>query len=275
MRRLSLLLLILLGCGPDFERPSVVNSLRILTVRAEPAAVRPGETIVLTPLVVDPRGSNRIVTYAWSECVTMDGGTFDFLLPSECAKADDLPIRSAEPEIEIFIPEEAAQLAAIAEFTGQSGSFGIPVRLAVRAADEERIAIVPVTVALDSEQAPNANPTFDGLTEGGESWPEGEERTLTLTNPLRLSASWPSANAERYSYVARGDERLVTTQEVIAVNWYSSVGEFDPDVTSKGYLQTKLELFSRPAPDVNARIWVVISDGRGGVAFTERPIRVP
>jgi len=274
MRVLVALLTLSLGCGPDFERPSVVNSLRILAVRADPAAVRPGQATVLTPLVADPYGARRTVTYEWAACVTMDADSFEFLLASDCAAAEDRPILSTDPTLSVPIPAEVADLAEVQDFTGQSGSFGIPVRLVVRAGAEEQIAIVPVAVVLDEAAEPNQNPVFASIEEGGDPWAEGEDRSLPVNGSLRLRATWPPEAAEEYSYDPTGPATRVDVKEVVAVNWYSSIGEIDPDVTSDGFLDTTLRLKARPPQGVDARLWMVISDGRGGTAYTERRLTV-
>ena len=168
--RLSAVALILLGCGPDFERPSVVHKLRILAVRSDPAAVDlETDTMVrLTPLVPDPLGGDRAATYAWSPCVSVNGTTVDVLFPSDCAVADDLAVLSEDPVLDFAVPPEVAKLSDLEDFIGQSGSFGIPVRLVVEAGDERQVAIVPVAVALSGE--PNTNPDFPTLEIDGEGW---------------------------------------------------------------------------------------------------------
>lgn len=280
MRSALPIALVVAGCGPDFDRPSVVDSLRILAVRADPAAVAPGETTTLTVLVADPLGVARAVTYSWGACITFDGPMPDILLPSDCAAtSEDLPIPGTPSadgsEITVTIPVEIEMLAKIEGLIGQSGTFGLPLRLVIEAGDERQIAIVPVSVVFEGE--PNENPEFEALSEGGSPWPAGEPRTVREDPPLLLEASWPDDAAESYSYVARGTNEVVTTEEVLAVNWYSSAGTLEPDVTSDGFLATGLTLDPEEPPPVGAdlRLWIVLSDGRGGVAWTERPLTTP
>jgi len=45
------------ACGPDFDPPSELNSLRILAVRAEPPEARPGQEVTLDALDWVPEGS--------------------------------------------------------------------------------------------------------------------------------------------------------------------------------------------------------------------------
>jgi hypothetical protein len=52
---------LVVGCGPSYDPPSVVDSLRVLAVRPEPASGAPGETVTLEMLVADgtPRESGE------------------------------------------------------------------------------------------------------------------------------------------------------------------------------------------------------------------------
>ena len=56
------LLFLLVACsGPAYDEPSLVNGLRVLAVRPEPASGAPGETVTLEMLTVDgtPRASGE------------------------------------------------------------------------------------------------------------------------------------------------------------------------------------------------------------------------
>jgi len=271
MRALGIAL-VLLGCGPDFERPSVVNKLRILAVRLDPAAVELEEnaTITLTPLIADPFGAGRAITYSWSPCVTVTGTgampSVDFRFPADCADADDLLVMGEDPTLDYAVPPEFAMLAGYEDFIGQSGSVGIPVRLIVEAGDERQIAIVPVAVVPPADPV-NRNPDFATLDIGATE--------LAVGDAIDLRATWDEEAAETYSYVAGGSGQQVETQEVIAVNWFSSIGEIDPDVTSDDHLDTKLKLPDPPPEGIDPHLWAVISDGRGGVSWRDIPLTTP
>jgi hypothetical protein len=57
------------ACGPGYDPPSVVDSLRVLAVRPEPASGAPGETITLEMLVADgarkPGEAPRALEVVW------------------------------------------------------------------------------------------------------------------------------------------------------------------------------------------------------------------
>ncbi|HEV8322049.1 MAG TPA: hypothetical protein VG389_10575 [Myxococcota bacterium] len=54
------------GCGfPQFDPPSLVDSVRILAIKAEPPEVAPGESSVVTASIFDPAGAPLMI---WSVC---------------------------------------------------------------------------------------------------------------------------------------------------------------------------------------------------------------
>jgi len=67
-----LLSLPLAACLEDLPSPSVVDDLRVLAVKAEPAEAAPGDSVTLEALVVDPLA--RPPRYAWYACVVVEQG---------------------------------------------------------------------------------------------------------------------------------------------------------------------------------------------------------
>ncbi len=54
------------GCGiPQFDPPSLVNSVRILAIKAEPPEAAPGDSVVVTTAVFDPLAAPLLV---WTVC---------------------------------------------------------------------------------------------------------------------------------------------------------------------------------------------------------------
>ena len=60
------------ACLEDLPSPSVIDDLRVLAIKAEPAEVSPGDTVELQALVVDPL--TRPPRYAWYACVVVEQG---------------------------------------------------------------------------------------------------------------------------------------------------------------------------------------------------------
>ena len=74
----ALLSLFSLGCGPDFDPPSELHSLRVLAVQKDAPYAQPGDTVNLTMLWQDASPlAGRNVTIAWSlPCINPPGDLY-------------------------------------------------------------------------------------------------------------------------------------------------------------------------------------------------------
>ena len=66
-------LLSVLGCEPEFDPGSRVNSFRVLGQQTDVPFAKPGETVNIDSLSYDPQG--RTVTWAWGACVNPAAST--------------------------------------------------------------------------------------------------------------------------------------------------------------------------------------------------------
>src|SRR6186713_2268377 len=93
-RFIAFLCLFLLGCGPDFDPPSELHSLRVLAVEKDVPYAQPGQTVNLQILWQDASplaGKDRPIALAWSPpCFDPPGDLFyacfsdpDFLSPDK------------------------------------------------------------------------------------------------------------------------------------------------------------------------------------------------
>lgn len=97
------------GCGDDFPQESKLESLRILTVRAEPPEARPGEAVAIDALVFVPpdlaeAGAPRL---DWRACFLASMAP-EFGGRSEGAGAGGLPPSCFDLE-EVLTPQELAE----------------------------------------------------------------------------------------------------------------------------------------------------------------------
>jgi len=271
-----LLSLSALSCTPDFTAASVVEELRVLAVRADPAAAAPGEDVTLSTLVADPRGGGRELLYAWEACLDDDPeAEIPVLTDIDCARAEDLPPLGSEPTLTYRIPEEIADIEQLRLFIDQSGTLGIPVRLRVWPTDspeEHKTTIVPVSVQL--EGTANTNPVLDGLLKAGEPWPEDEPLVLRLDQAVTLAATWPASNEESYTVVTAGTGEVLDRQEIMAVSWFASAGKLADGTSSADEpdVEIELELEQLPPEGTRLRVWAILSDGRGGFDWAVRDI---
>jgi hypothetical protein len=90
------------ACGPGYDPPSVVDSLRVLAVRPEPASGAPGETVTLEMLYVDgaPRENDeppRPIEVAWlGGCHNPEARLYYTCFPTIAAIAGELSDKVVE-----------------------------------------------------------------------------------------------------------------------------------------------------------------------------------
>jgi hypothetical protein len=190
------------ACTPDFEDPTTVKDLRLLSVTAEPpeilvdlpAVLASGQapadlpSVMLEPLVVDPHGNGRAVTMEAQACgnqvgVNQEGTTQrpgnvrDTIAQAPCP-ADALLVGQATatagpdglvPFKVTFTPTAELLIAAV-KADPFSLQLGLPISVAftLRAqdgSDEQVVAIKRVlfTPRLFEAQKPNGNPRIEAL----------------------------------------------------------------------------------------------------------------
>ena len=66
----------LAACDTGLPKVYEIDGLRVLGIQAQPPEVAPGDTVMLTSLVVDPE--ERPLTLSWSACVLSERGTGAF-----------------------------------------------------------------------------------------------------------------------------------------------------------------------------------------------------
>jgi hypothetical protein len=202
-----------LGCT-DFQNPTTVVDLRMLAVEIEPSeiilnadlgnpsmpVVDPASNppLVVTPLVVDPRGDGRPVTYTISACPNdpfapappgggQGGGAFPsggarttvgsalcdenspttwLLTPSPAVAGDSVTVQPSVDELAVAFMKDIFP----DQYGNLHGGFdlGMPLTLDIKVdADGEQIRAVKRVLywahPIDAAQIPNHNPTIDAV----------------------------------------------------------------------------------------------------------------
>lgn len=62
------LALLLSGCGEEWSPETIIEDLRVIGMKAEPAELFPGESADLSALIIDPAHPGRAVTVLWLGC---------------------------------------------------------------------------------------------------------------------------------------------------------------------------------------------------------------
>jgi hypothetical protein len=301
------LLLCLAGCT-DFRPGTLVESLRVLDIKSEPAEVANGQTAVLTPLVVNltPGGSDAgVITYDWSLCNLVPAPGSD--LDDRCFDADMgdflVPLPTNPDGTASFVmPNHTLTDLGTPDSTG---GLYVPVRLRVTSGGTTVSSFLKVRWA-NGLQPPNHNPMMADLAyiptaSNGElpdlgqvvdpqSLPDDTMAPLELPQggKLRFRPTAAPGSAEMYTtiYVDPTNPSNPTTEQVtelISFNWYSSAGSFNNPVTGQvepdTVLDTTKKYLESIEPDGGARagivdLWVIGQDERGGSDWIHRRVHL-
>lgn len=224
-------------CDPA-RRSEEIGRVRVLAIQSEPATANPGQTVTLRALVVAPERDAEI-ELVWYVC--------QYASIEDCAEKTDLVVVAQGPEAVVTIPESA--------FSGDSFVFWVD---AIRGGERER-ALKAVPVRAVTEPV-NRNPVLDRVR-----W----SNALVTPDPMpvrqkdRVQIRVGSSQVINEIVNDSGDRAA----EDVQVRTYTTGGEL-VDVSGSG---ASGELYFR-APEKNGTFgaWVVVNDGRGGVAWTSQ-----
>jgi hypothetical protein len=322
------LVLVFAACTPSFENPSSVIDLRLLAVRADPPEVlidvdalvathmlpEALPDITLTPLVVDPRGAGRAVSYRVEACVNdpnvaimggeqRAGRVGDSVSDSPCAAGSTLvamgtalPVDGVVPFSVTFRPTLALLMqAGMVDPLGVQLGLPLLLTFTVSAGSETVVAVKRVIFSprLSPAHEPNANPVVTGFTF---RWSrDGVRMPLDAAAPPQVPAraelrfGFQPAVAEAYPArnFSLSERRFYTeqvTSETLRYNFYATRGRFAPG----GVNNDPSPLRNNPtmenetvyvAPDVVTRvddvdIFVVVRDERAGASFTRTRLQL-
>jgi hypothetical protein len=276
------------GCAADFLPESLVADLRILAVVADPPELgpRPGctpsptdscyGTVALSVTAVLPTGTAAPV--AWTFCPFSAGSQAGYA----CA-VPDVPVcqPSLVPDTAGVVHADpvllAAQcLAAIQQGGGLPG--GVPALLPERAevlfraratdGAQVREAVYRLGIWRDgppllpdgSRQALNRNPAILRVRVGAAVLPAAAP-PIPRGSKVEVCADLDPALVDPYLDAAGG--RAVEQQ---VISFFATAGRFDFDRANGPSGCVKLEAKDLPAGQVDALLWVVARDLRGGAA---------
>lgn len=306
---IGLLLVLLLGgaCEQPWKPVHVIDSLRVIGIRADPPEVRPGQATQLEALVLDPSRPGERTTMLWLGCEPDPyaqnrgacGNVDDIGNPSSLADPSMLP-----PGVNIIGVGNRAtystsprlfDVLAADDPVRRKGTVGTIINVAVGAEvpltatmDELRAVLDKVTrkeiasqltvfrVRVSESTAQNVNPVIDDLFVNREVLPRGATIRLfpSTAQELHLTAH----DFEMFDE-PKPDGGFEPRTESVIVAWYTSAGRFDYDrVSLSGELRSKLtsagdELSGNDPipPDRRGRLWAVARDTRGGQVWAEWP----
>jgi hypothetical protein len=302
MRTLVLLVLVS-GCGVQFTPETLVSSLRILSVTAEPPEVAPGAASSLSVLFGDPTRVGLPSTVIWVGC---EPDPLD-LNRSACNDASVLIkpslITDYPPGLKLLGFSRTATYASTpgvfnvlppGDVIRLNGSVGqiiaivIAEEVSVTATGDElkqvftRIenkelptAIALARVVVSEKEQKNHNPQVSNLTFDGAALPLGARLQVRPGQKVSLGVEVPADARELYTeYQPTGP---VQKQETVVGAWYSSAGRFSQerfDVTdATPTLFTapgSAEFPEDPIPDKRSgQLWLVVRDNRSAQSYQQ------
>jgi len=271
--------------------PSRVRSTQILAIRAEPPESTPGEgRVQFTALVAVPDGTTA-APLTWTFCAQPRAPADPTETSARClldgphqipfgaqgtAVVATLPADACGtvgPEAPTIGPTGASRRAPDPDATG---GYYLPVRATLDAAGLHEVAFARLRIRcarpdvstelareFAARSAPNHNPIIAALAPGisSASRPGHVELTITLT----------ADSAERYVRIDAFGAQIVDDVEHLSVSWFTTAGSFTHARTSLagGTTSSSNELSIAADAPGTALVWVVVRDGRGGVAYQE------
>lgn len=239
------------ACGPDFRPDELVETTRIMAVRAEPPelnllAASPADLaaapdVRFTVLVDGPE--HKLPALAWSPCNLMLGTA---AAAFECPGKDSLGEPENTEAYQLTVAKFAGILNGLGDVEasdivdpeGQGGDIPqtIPIMIGVRAraGDDDVSALKRLT--LSSAKTPNHNPALGALKVEGKSYGDrdiveaaaGAELCIEPEIPKKLTIQGPKGeetveNAETYEIVGH-DGSPETRREDLFMTWNISGG---------------------------------------------------
>ena len=272
--------------GESFDPPSLVDSLRVLAVRADLPFARPGERVHLDALAVDPLGGGRAVQFAWGTCVNpgsaevpacaaavpsfaIGGPTFDLTVPPDALQG--LPASLPIGSVGVVFAACAGSLRAGRTDTAPISC--VDDRGASSGRDGFMWGEKRVTVTTDLR---NANPRIAAITLDGVPWDPSSPPAVAACGASAVADCAPN---ERHAIAVRADpgsaESYLGLTEDLVAYFFVSQGRVDNDyVRAQDGSFTVTFAAIKVDPSRPILVWVVLRDDRGGVDWVTRSLSV-
>lgn len=263
----ALLATLLGSCGNDeLPKYQLLDRLRVLALKADLPEVAPGASVTLTPLVSDPLGGSRTLTYNVETCLDPGVGIGADVScahdPTKTTQSGSISFADARrtavaPTFTITVPATVfSGRSALDQFNGVAYLVLYRVSAAGGEATSSFRRIVATTRAMK-----NANPLLGQITVDGSA-------ISSLPATEKALKATISAGAETFD-VKGQDGSLRSRAETLTLTWFINEGELK-------YARTQADstnLYTPPASPsaLGPFLVVVLRDDRGGVDFAGVP----
>jgi len=286
----SLLLVAATACRNDFKPRSVLADLRVLAIEATPLEVGPGEAVTLVPRRLAPPGAGATITQErWFFCPFSVGASVGYAcaVPEcEVELTDPAGTPSGDRDVGVAVTADpgarAQECLALLTAGGESLPAGVPsslpqkielvFRYAARASDgESREAVQLVPFYPGGAPSPrNRPPAIELVDIGGRRVADGDTGpALAPGAQLEVRVQLDPESADTYV-----DDAGRTLEESLVVSFFTTAGRFDFDRANGPDARVALKYEGIAPADVEAEIWAVATDLRGGQTVAG-PFRVP
>jgi hypothetical protein len=286
----------LAGCGADFEPAARLSKLRVLALQAEPVNPAEGQSTTLTPLVYSP--SDGALSFAWSWCPLLGQADDGYTCPVSYAEVSAMvagagvttPLPSfdlgSNPTATWSNPFPASVLATLCadgfNDTKLDCRHGFPVRVFVNITQgsSTQVATTVLRLPLIDNATSNANPAVGALraelVAGDMVLDDAGSVVLPRIKDSVLRVAMEESAAETY-VEADGAGGPGDRRETLLFSWFSELGDIDASRTlfidgADTLADSSRNKLRPPASRVDGRgtskIFVVVRDDRGGVAWT-------
>jgi hypothetical protein len=251
----------------DLEDASFISKPRLLGVRSIPAEPRPGDTVALEALLVDP--TDTIVNTLWIACPP----TEDDDAPVGCT-GDDQEVLALQPLTQPFLTVPTDLLDGLDEAERREGRnylvqvTGLPEidpatlgpDFDFDAIDFNEVEAGYKRVVVSEAPTPNANPVLGDFTADGTALPEGAVLEVDRGQQYAIGIFAEEASIETYTFL-NSDGVEEQREEEPYVLWYADGGTVDEPATLHPFLQST---WTAPDEPGTHTIHAVMRDRRGG-----------
>jgi hypothetical protein len=300
MRARVLAVLGLCACGGQFTPETLVDSLKVLAITADPPEVAPGQSATLGIVELDPSRPGGVTTVVWVGC---EPDPIDFNR-SACNDTSALlqPTAFADfpPGVRILgFGTRAGYASATTLFDGVDA--GDPVRfngtsgpalavvigeqinptssnaelrdLFTRVENKQVQSVFALTrVTVSEKPQKNQNPGLLGLAVDGVVQPTNAKLQVHAGQTVQLVPQ--VAPDAKETWVLELPTGNVPQTETLVTSWYSTGGRFsvprvdlDSGLTTVFTAPGSASIANDPVPDKRSgTLWAVLRDGRGGLS---------
>lgn len=297
-------LLLFTGCGVQFTPETLINSLRVMAVHAEPPEVAPTETTRLEVLYSDPSRIGLPNTIIWVGCepdpLDMNRSACNdasiLIKPSLITEyPPGLTLLGFGPRAMYATKPNPFGMLAPEDPIRKNGSVAVVMSIVVgenvdvsamgdelnavfrRIENKETPAAIALTRVLVSEKTEgrNQNPTISNLTFDGENLPIGARLQVNAGQKVTLGVAVPESARE--VYFEQQPSGPVEKREVVVGAWYSIGGRFSQERFDVSASDTTIftapgspEFPEDPVPERRSgQLWLVVRDNRGAQAWEQ------